>query len=1022
MKAVRIVCVVAALVAWTERGLSQSLLTVPSQLSSSANGEALLPIFSSDARYLFFLSSSRNLLSNENLTPYLNLYRYDVLNHETILVSAASDGGGGANDDVAFPSISADGRFAAFATAASNLVPHDTNSGSDIFLRDITTSSAILISADLNGNAPTNSVIGRNRSLSANPQISATGRWVFFESSALTLVSEADTNGQSDVFARDTQSNRTVLVSISSEGSQTANGLSELNLITPDGRFAVFTSTASDLVQNGPTNQLRELYVRDMEQSSTIWASEGVQAFFPDAPTGYSCFSPAITPDGRYIVFKAGLLNGTNAMVFVRDLQGQRYLLLGATSRGESLPQITSDGSRIAYDNSGNIYEWHRGSSVRSLVSENYMGTGEANGVSHTPIMSSDERHIAFVSDATDLVPGATQKVFNVYVRDLDTATTRLVTQTSSGTQSSFDHELKAFAISSDGMLVAFESSDNSLTPRDLNQHTDVFLRDLDRQETTLISAAARASQTPTGSPRIANYSISEDGNRIVFVSNDSNLAPDDANRWRDVFVRDLQQGRTIPVSVSNNVFFPNASASTPVLSVTGRFVSFALLTIPAANSTTVREFRILRADLQTGAIETILANSIVQGSLWSILWFPTSMSRNGNLVVYGDGQNIFLRNMGTGTTQLISQIPGSYGPYGSPLLSPDSTAVLFFLSGKLYLRDLQQSESTLLSSAAKRPSPLGDPTATVFSADSRFLAYAASPSLVYIYDRQAQSNILVCTECDRPSISGNGQLVVYETRVSGSPHNIALRDLNTGSTRLVSKNVFGTGGGNDDSYSASISHDGRFVVFASKASDLVLNDTNRWADIFVADLVQGATYNSTVQSHLPFVAGPASNPVLGPDGRTVVFQSFAADLVADDLNNTRDLFVLKLGAGDSDNDGLPDDWEVAYFGDLRKDGTEDSDGDGQTDLQEYLAGTDPTTSGSVFRVITVTAASTGETRVYWASIAGNTYRIEYKASLTDSNWTSLAELITASGPTASALDSPAGTAEKRFYRAVLVR
>jgi len=85
--------------------------------------------------------------------------------------------------------------------------------------------------------------------------------------------------------------------------------------------------------------------------------------------------------------------------------------------------------------------------------------------------------------------------------------------------------------------------------------------------------------------------------------------------------------------------------------------------------------------------------------------------------------------------------------------------------------------------------------------------------------------------------------------------------------------------------------------------------------------------------------------PVLGGDGRTVLFQSFASDLVAQDFNNNRDIFVLRLGSGDSDGDGLDDDWELAYFGTLARDGTGDFDGGGQTDLAEYRAGTNPATT-----------------------------------------------------------------------------
>ena len=167
-----------------------------------------------------------------------------------------------------------------------------------------------------------------------------------------------------------------------------------------------------------------------------------------------------------------------------------------------------------------------------------------------------------------------------------------------------------------------------------------------------------------------------------------------------------------------------------------------------------------------------------------------------------------------------------------------------------------------------------------------------------------------------------------------------------------------------------------------------------------------------------------SSKPVLAADGRTVVFQSFANDLVPGDYNDGRDLFTLSLAAADSDGDGLDDDWELAYFNTLDRDGTGDFDGDGYTDAQEFLAGTDPTNSGSILRVLTVTFGDEGGAgyvaRVYWSSTLGKNYRVQFKDAVTDP-WADLPGLITASGPTATALDPMSfNPALRRFYRVVV--
>ena len=159
----------------------------------------------------------------------------------------------------------------------------------------------------------------------------------------------------------------------------------------------------------------------------------------------------------------------------------------------------------------------------------------------------------------------------------------------------------------------------------------------------------------------------------------------------------------------------------------------------------------------------------------------------------------------------------------------------------------------------------------------------------------------------------------------------------------------------------------------------------------------------------------------MGADGRTVVFQSFASDLVLGDLNNAKDVFILRLGSGDSDNDGLPDDWEATHFGNLSKNGTEDADGDGLDNRAEYQAGTSPINNASVLRVLTLTALSTGETTILWSSFPGKQYRVQYKDYLSQPDWTELPVDPTVNRSQGSATDIGAGTVPHRFYRVIVL-
>jgi len=153
-------------------------------------------------------------------------------------------------------------------------------------------------------------------------------------------------------------------------------------------------------------------------------------------------------------------------------------------------------------------------------------------------------------------------------------------------------------------------------------------------------------------------------------------------------------------------------------------------------------------------------------------------------------------------------------------------------------------------------------------------------------------------------------------------------------------------------------------------------------------------------------------------DGRTVVFHSAFNQLVPHDFNDKLDVFSIVL-ARDIDDDGLDDDWEVAHFGNLSRDGSGDYDMDGARDRDEFLATTDPTNGGSVFRVMALIPVNGGSRQVTWEGNPALTYRVEYKDDLNIPNWTTLSGTISWNGSTASIIDTSAGTSPNRFYRAV---
>jgi hypothetical protein len=155
----------------------------------------------------------------------------------------------------------------------------------------------------------------------------------------------------------------------------------------------------------------------------------------------------------------------------------------------------------------------------------------------------------------------------------------------------------------------------------------------------------------------------------------------------------------------------------------------------------------------------------------------------------------------------------------------------------------------------------------------------------------------------------------------------------------------------------------------------------------------------------------------LSGDGLTVAFQSFASDLISADYNDKRDVFIVKLGAPDIDADGLDDGWEVAYFGNLSRNGLGDFDSDGVADKDEYVAGTDPTNAGSIFRLITISVFGGTNKTLVWIGEPSKTYRVEFKPDVNEPQWSILNTTITWSGNAAYAVDSDSAT--NRYYRVV---
>jgi Tol biopolymer transport system component len=391
--------------------------------------------------------------------------------------------------------VSADGRFVAFESLASNLVPGDTNHRRDVFVRDRVAQVTRRVSVGPGGQQANGGSLGV-------PAISADGRFVAFASFASNLV-PGDTNVSTDVFVRDRVAQVTRRVSVG-PGGQQSDSFGGDPAISAHGRFVAFISNASNLVA-GDTNDAADLFVRDRVAQVTRRVSVG--------PGGQQAndgsLDPSISARGRFVAFASlasNLVPGdTNRLeVFVRDrkLQVTRRVSVGP-------------------------------------------GGQQANGLSFEPTISADGRFVAFQSIASNLVAGDTNNNFDVFVRDRVAQLTRRVSVGPGGQQASGGSAEPA--ISAHGRFVAFRSNASNLVAGDTNGVDDVFVRDRGGQLTARVSVGPGGQQANRVSYLPA---ISAHGRFVAFQSAATNLVAGDTNDSLDVFVRDRMAQLTQRVSV----------------------------------------------------------------------------------------------------------------------------------------------------------------------------------------------------------------------------------------------------------------------------------------------------------------------------------------------------------------------------------------------------------------------------------------------------------------------------------------
>ncbi|MFC1549279.1 TolB family protein [Nitrospirota bacterium] len=398
------------------------------------------------------------------------------------LVSVNSVDGTQGNMGAFNADISTSGRYVVFDSRSYALVEGDTNDDYDVFVCDMHTGTVKLISNAADGT--------EGESTGEYPSISGDGRYVAFHSTSENIVA-GDNNVSPDVFLRDLMTDTVTLLSINAADSSQGDSTSENPTISTDGKFVAFESQAQNLIPGQPTNGNKHILLRNVLSGEITMVSNSATGDEGDVGS----YEPALSGNGRYVAFYSEATNlvsvdsGGFADIFLKDMQ------TGAIK----------------------------------LISNAADGT-QGDGHSQYPAISDDGRYVAFVSTATNLVPGDSNGQPDVFLRDLQADTIKLISNSSDGTPSgNYSYQP---SISADGRYVTFGSSGELITG-DNNSCDDIYLRDTLTDEVTLLSVNASGVQA-------SDYSyipiISGNGKYVVFESDAENLVETDSNGNSDIF------------------------------------------------------------------------------------------------------------------------------------------------------------------------------------------------------------------------------------------------------------------------------------------------------------------------------------------------------------------------------------------------------------------------------------------------------------------------------------------------------
>ncbi|HLP76151.1 MAG TPA: hypothetical protein VK327_04470, partial [Candidatus Paceibacterota bacterium] len=812
-------------------------------------------------------------------------------------------------------------------------------------------------------------------------------------------------------------------------GATTAYATMASPVITPDGCWVAYLSNARGIVSGVSNASLAEIYLRDITTGATLWPSTNainlVRSImqFTGIPAPRH---PVISDDGRYVTFSCGWTN-CDAAAPSGTTFGTVILQFDAISGTTTIistngyppaglrddvygPEMTPDGRFVAFTSRQTnglsafcgLYYWDRQAGSNTVVSADLSGNEATNSTSLAPVLSADGRFVTFVSNATNLVANTVASGWHIYRRDLISGSTQLVDADLAGNGSTIGLLFALPSMSADGRFVSYSAPDGNLVMDDVNKAEDVFVWDGAAGTNEVISLRDPAVSINGGDlMTCGGFSLSDDGSRVAFSSRASNLTVNDTNGVSDVFVWDRTFESNVLVSAGMDGLPALGGPSfQPQISGDGRYVLFVSMATNLVPNDTKGLFNVFLRDLQsqTTTLLSITTNGISLGSYDPPMATMTSDAQRvvfvGRTNISGSIYQTFWRDLPGGTTRLV---PNGTGYLRTPTLSTNGRRIAYCSSGsQLYVWDAIGQTNVYYNSSSVGSAAI--------SPGGNFVLYGIGTKL-YCYDLNARSNVNSwLSSVPVPASqawSGDERYVAFVSAtalVSGDTNalkDVYLCDLKTGALSLVSSSADGSTSGSASSDLPVFSADGRFVVYRSFATN-ILPSASISPGIFVFDRLTGSNQLVVARSPVP---GPSltSWPAISAHGDTIAFATTDPGLVTARLNRSVNAFACGLSVFstmDGDSDGIPDWWTQQYFGhgtggnEDHSLATDDADGDGMSNLQEFLAGTNPTDIASfLYMQITPTPATGTNVLLSWPAKAGRGYRVQFTDDLSSGNW-----------------------------------